>query len=79
MPEEFEFSILGAKFIKEYFDGIKFAIKFVEAVAKTIKHRGLIFVAFFSFCNVINRKNQKELENYHKRYFCRVVLTPHGV
>ena len=39
MPEEFELSFLGAKLIKEYFDGIKFAIKFVEAVAKTIKHR----------------------------------------
>ena len=34
--------------------------------AKTIKDRDLIFVAFFIFCNVLNRKNKNDLENYDK-------------
>ena len=34
--------------------------------AKTIKDRNLFFVAFFIFCNVLNRKNKNELENYDK-------------
>ena len=40
--DEFEFSVLGAKLIREYFEGIKFAIKFVEAVAKNIKIKTII-------------------------------------
>ena len=33
----------------------------------------------FPYCNVLNRKNKQELENYHKNdFFGRVVLTPLG-
>ena len=39
IPAEVGVSLLGAKLIKEYWEGIKFAIKFVDAVANKIKNK----------------------------------------
>ena len=46
--------------------------------AKVIEDRGLIFMPFFPYCNVLNRQNKQKLENYHKHDFLQGLSEPLG-
>ena len=50
----FKFRLLGAKFIREYWDGIRLAIKFVEADAIIIKIKAKIVISKLSNLPIIS-------------------------
>ena len=53
-PEDVGDNLFGAKLIKEYWEGIKFAIKFVDAVANKIKIKAIILKKILSNFPIIS-------------------------
>ena len=52
--DDFKFNLLGIKFIKEYWEGIKFETKFVEIEATIIKSKAIIVIVKLSNFPIIS-------------------------
>ena len=53
-PEDVEFNLLGIRLIKQFCEGIKFAIKLVDAVANKIKNKAITLKKILSNFPIIS-------------------------
>ena len=75
IPEEVGVNLLGAKLIKEFWDGMKFAIKFVDAVANNINNKTIILKVIFSNFPMISVGLTK-IRSLFGRFWFKIISAP---